>query len=97
VEREVGGKAPACAEGQKVFDGDRTRRGHDVVERALRHPHDHRRRQLREPALDRIGLDLADGDDLDARTVGNERGGTGHRPTFNRRLEQVLQTCHRGH
>ncbi len=41
-QREVGGEAPAGAEGQEVLDRDRARGRHDVVDRALGRPHDDR-------------------------------------------------------
>ena len=52
---EVGGKAPAGAEGQDVLDRDRAFGRHDVVDRALRRPHDLRRRQLGQPPRNRVG------------------------------------------
>jgi hypothetical protein len=53
-QREVRGKAPAAAEGQDVLDGDRACRRYDVVDRALKRPHDLRRRQLGQPPRDRV-------------------------------------------
>jgi hypothetical protein len=51
---EVGGQPVAAPERQQVAHGDRPTGGHHVVDRRLRGAHHHRRRQLREPALDRV-------------------------------------------